>query len=57
MRYQPNVNWPVESKQFYTIMLVDPDAPSRSNSTLKNILHWLSVNIPETHISKGETVA
>jgi len=57
MRYQPSVDWPVESNQFYTVMLVDPDAPSRFNATLKSVLHWLAVNIPGNQISMGETVA
>ncbi|KAH9549750.1 hypothetical protein CY35_10G035900 [Sphagnum magellanicum] len=30
----------------YTLVMVDPDAPSPSNPTLRNILHWLVTDIP-----------
>jgi hypothetical protein len=38
----------------YTLLLVDPDAPSPSNPTLRNILHWLVTDIPgSTSPSQG----
>jgi hypothetical protein len=30
----------------YTLVMVDPDAPSPSSPTLRNILHWLVTDIP-----------
>ena len=30
---------------FYTILMVDPDAPSRSNPVMAEWLHWLVVNV------------
>lgn len=30
----------------YTLVMVDPDAPSPSHPTLRNILHWLVADIP-----------
>jgi hypothetical protein len=38
----------------YTLVMVDPDAPSPSNPTLRNILHWLVTDIPgSTSPSQG----
>ncbi|KAJ4750165.1 Flowering locus T [Rhynchospora pubera] len=33
---------------FYTLIMVDPDAPNPSNPTLKEYLHWLVADIPAT---------
>uniref|UniRef100_A0A1D1XP41 Protein HEADING DATE 3A n=1 Tax=Anthurium amnicola TaxID=1678845 RepID=A0A1D1XP41_9ARAE len=35
-------------RTFYTLVLVDPDAPSPSNPTLREYLHWLVTDIPAT---------
>ncbi|XP_010242745.1 PREDICTED: protein HEADING DATE 3A-like [Nelumbo nucifera] len=32
---------------FYTLIMVDPDAPNPSNPNQKEYLHWLVCNIPE----------
>lgn len=57
MRYEPCVNWPTENNAYYTLMLMDPDAPTRYNATARNFLHWLAVNIPGAQVAKGEIVA
>ncbi|KAK3229103.1 hypothetical protein Dsin_000984 [Dipteronia sinensis] len=33
---------------FYTLVMVDPDAPSPSEPSLREYLHWLVTNIPAT---------
>ncbi|XP_059316170.1 protein RICE FLOWERING LOCUS T 1-like [Lycium ferocissimum] len=33
---------------FYTLVMVDPDAPNPSNPTLREYLHWLVTDIPGT---------
>ncbi|XP_047332191.1 protein HEADING DATE 3A-like [Impatiens glandulifera] len=33
---------------FFTLVMVDPDAPSPSNPTLREYLHWLVTDIPAT---------
>ncbi|KAJ4821195.1 Phosphatidylethanolamine-binding protein 1 [Rhynchospora pubera] len=39
---------------FYTLVLVDPDAPSPSNPNLKEYLHWMVTDIPgSTDVSFG----
>ncbi|RRT59939.1 hypothetical protein B296_00020037 [Ensete ventricosum] len=45
-------------RTFYTLVMVDPDAPNPSNPTLKEYLHWLVTDIPATtNASFGEYVA
>ncbi|KAJ4957256.1 hypothetical protein NE237_014039 [Protea cynaroides] len=34
-------------RTFYTLLMVDPDAPSPSEPSLREYLHWLVINIPE----------
>lgn len=63
---QPSrIYWPVEkaAHEYYTLMVVDPDAPSRKNPTYRHWLHWLEVNIPSSaahgdlvDVRKGHTV-
>ncbi|XP_077250654.1 protein VERNALIZATION 3-like [Tasmannia lanceolata] len=35
-------------RTFYTLAMVDPDAPSPSDPTLREYLHWLVTDIPAT---------
>nr|UYS78440.1 FLOWERING LOCUS T [Iris germanica] len=35
-------------RTFYTLVMVDPDAPSPSNPHLKEYLHWMVTDIPGT---------
>ncbi|KAF0915919.1 hypothetical protein E2562_000562 [Oryza meyeriana var. granulata] len=35
-------------RQFYALVMVDPDAPNPSNPTLREYLHWLVTDIPGT---------
>ncbi|CAO2205147.1 unnamed protein product [Urochloa humidicola] len=37
-----------DMRTFYTLLLVDPDAPSPSNPDLREYLHWLVTDIPGT---------
>ncbi|XP_042432985.1 protein FLOWERING LOCUS T-like [Zingiber officinale] len=37
-----------DSRTLYTLVMVDPDAPSPSNPTKREFLHWLVTDIPET---------
>ncbi|XP_078430757.1 protein HEADING DATE 3A-like [Wolffia australiana] len=37
-----------DMRTFYTLVLVDPDAPSPTSPTLREYLHWLVVDIPGT---------
>lgn len=38
----PSLKWSSEgSDVLYTVFMVDPDAPSRANATLREVRHWL----------------
>lgn len=52
-----NVTWPVKSDSLYTLMMVDPDAPSRKTPLVGQVLHWLQINIQNpSKISEGEEI-
>ncbi|KGN64620.1 protein MOTHER of FT and TFL1 [Cucumis sativus] len=45
------------SNQLYTLVMVDPDAPSPSEPTFREWLHWIVVDIPEgADANKGKEV-
>ncbi|XP_075484926.1 protein VERNALIZATION 3-like [Primulina tabacum] len=47
--HQPRVEVGGEDLRiFYTLVMVDPDAPSPSDPNLREYLHWLVTDIPET---------
>lgn len=48
------VRWPAEPGALYTLVLVDPDTPSRADPRLREYLHYLVSNIPENSIGKGD---
>uniref|UniRef100_A0A8D8LZJ2 Protein D1 n=1 Tax=Cacopsylla melanoneura TaxID=428564 RepID=A0A8D8LZJ2_9HEMI len=52
----PHVHWDAHPLIHYTLVMVDPDAPSRQNPTLGEFRHWLVVNIPAGNITLGETI-
>ncbi|CAD6994069.1 phosphatidylethanolamine-binding protein homolog F40A3.3 [Ceratitis capitata] len=54
---QPTATWQADDNDFYTLFMVDPDAPSRAEPTNREILHWLVVNIPGNKVAEGQTVA
>lgn len=43
---KPKVTWEAEEGVFYTLLMVDPDVPSRQIHNLREIRHWLIMNIP-----------
>lgn len=40
----PDISYPRLKNKLYTIIMVDPDAPIKTNPTKKYMLHWLVVN-------------
>lgn len=51
---QPKVEWTGEAGAFYTLLLTDPDVPSRAEPVAREVRHWLVVNIPGNDLSAGE---
>lgn len=41
------LEWDYDSKSLTTLIMIDPDAPSRRDPFRGEVLHWLVVNIPK----------
>ncbi|XP_055303783.1 protein D1-like isoform X1 [Sitodiplosis mosellana] len=52
----PEVSWDADQNAYYTLFMVDPDAPSRENPRNREFRHWLVVNIPGNDVQKGDEV-
>lgn len=52
----PNLTWNAETDAFYTLILTDPDAPSRQDPKFREFRHWTVVNIPGNKVADGETL-
>ncbi|KAK3595323.1 hypothetical protein CHS0354_004478 [Potamilus streckersoni] len=53
---RPKVEYEAEKEEFYTLIMNDPDAPSRKDPVMGEWHHWLVTNIPGADVSKGEEV-
>nr|5TVD_A Chain A, Tm16 [Trichuris muris] len=53
----PKLHWEADSSSLYTLVLTDPDAPSRSSPKFREWHHWLIVNIPGDKVAQGETLS
>lgn len=54
MKTAPNVHWDADPNEYYTLIMTDPDAPSRESPKFREWHHWLVVNIPGNNIGQGE---
>lgn len=54
---QPKFSFDAKPDKLYTLAMVDPDAPSRQEPKLREILHFMIANIPGSDVSKGDTFA
>lgn len=52
----PSVSWDAEKGAYYSLLLVDPDAPSRKSPNNREFRHWLVMNIPESAVAEGDEV-
>lgn len=50
---QPKFEYNFEKDTYYTLIMIDPDAPSKKNPIYKNWLHWIAGNIK----SDGKTLS
>jgi len=49
-----HIKWPnINEGDLYTLIMLDPDAPSRYKPNRKGGLHWLVVNIPGNNMEQG----
>lgn len=40
----PTVHWEADEHALYTLIMADPDAPSRKKATYRSWLHWIVSN-------------
>ncbi|XP_037948323.1 protein D2-like [Teleopsis dalmanni] len=52
----PKVVWDAEADTFYTLIMTDPDAPSRAEPKFREWHHWLVTNIPGSAIDQGDVL-
>ncbi|GMT18951.1 hypothetical protein PFISCL1PPCAC_10248 [Pristionchus fissidentatus] len=53
---KPRLSWQAEEDGLYTVIMADPDAPSRENPSKREFLHWLVVNVKGSRLRSGTTV-
>ncbi|KAN0041067.1 hypothetical protein ACTFIV_003603 [Dictyostelium citrinum] len=54
---KPEVSWEAKNDELYTLILDDPDAPTRSDPKFGQWKHWLVTNIKGNDISTGQELA
>jgi len=54
---QPTVEWDAQPGDFYTLIMTDPDAPSRAEPKFREFKHWVLVNIPGNDLTSGDAIA
>ncbi|KAH8326080.1 hypothetical protein KR067_001123 [Drosophila pandora] len=57
VKEQPNVEWDAQPGDFYTLIMTDPDAPSRAEPKFREFKHWVLVNIAGNDLASGEQIA
>lgn len=50
------MSWRAEDGAHYTLIMIDPDAPSRRIHLLREVRHWLVMNIPGSSVENGDEV-
>lgn len=50
----PVVKFDASNIEFYTLVMIDPDAPDPHRPVFSQFLQWLVVDIPGDHVSKGK---
>ncbi|XP_045770241.1 phosphatidylethanolamine-binding protein homolog F40A3.3-like [Maniola jurtina] len=53
----PRVSWLADPNTFYTLVMTDPDAPSRKEPTFRESHHWLVCNILGNEVEVGDTLS
>nr|XP_018905716.1 PREDICTED: protein D3-like isoform X1 [Bemisia tabaci]XP_018905717.1 PREDICTED: protein D3-like isoform X1 [Bemisia tabaci]XP_018905719.1 PREDICTED: protein D3-like isoform X2 [Bemisia tabaci] len=51
------IRWPAENDTLYTMVMTDPDMPSRHQPFLREWNHWLVGNMVGPDLSTGDTIA
>ncbi|VDP16893.1 unnamed protein product [Onchocerca flexuosa] len=51
------VSWDAKPGSLYTLVMTDPDAPSRKKPKFREWHHWLVINIPGQNVSSGTVLS
>ncbi|EGG16287.1 phosphatidylethanolamine-binding protein PEBP [Cavenderia fasciculata] len=54
---QPTVTYNASAGEHFTLILADPDAPSRLDPKYSPWLHWIITDIPENKVTEGQVMA
>ncbi|XP_052865726.1 protein D2-like [Anopheles cruzii] len=54
---KPALHWDAQADALYTVLMADPDAPSRSNPEMRSWKHWVVGNVPGAKIADGMVLA
>ncbi|XP_043653523.1 protein D2 [Drosophila teissieri] len=54
---QPVVDWDAQPGEFYTLIMTDPDAPSRAEPKFREFKHWILANIHGNDLESGDAIA
>lgn len=54
---EPSVEWVAEEDTLYTLLLTDPDAPSRAQPAVREWHHWLVGNIQGSNVASGDVLS
>eukprot|EP00029_Vermamoeba_vermiformis_P008518 TRINITY_DN4011_c0_g1_i1.p1 TRINITY_DN4011_c0_g1~~TRINITY_DN4011_c0_g1_i1.p1 ORF type:complete len:184 (-),score=31.52 TRINITY_DN4011_c0_g1_i1:94-645(-) len=57
VQHEPTVAYEADDKHLYTLAMVDPDAPSRTQPQFREWRHWLVSNIPGHKVSSGTVLS
>ncbi|XP_037068947.1 protein D3-like [Pollicipes pollicipes] len=57
VKERPKVSWQADPGTLHTLIMTDPDAPSRTDRSMSEVRHWLMINIPGCQVDKGDEVS
>ncbi|KAJ0172955.1 hypothetical protein K1T71_011131 [Dendrolimus kikuchii] len=53
----PTIEWDAANDKFYTVIMTDPDAPTRKDPKFREWHHWLVGNVPGRNVAGGDTLS
>jgi phosphatidylethanolamine-binding protein (PEBP) family uncharacterized protein len=53
---KPSVQYHVRGNRWYSLIMLDPDFPSRTQPLARSWVHWFVANIPGNAVHNGETL-
>lgn len=57
VRVEPKYEWDADSNSLYSLVFVDPDAPSPGNPFLSEMIHHMVINIKGHDVSTGKVLS